>query len=193
MSKALVFSIEESSTFDGPGLRSTVFLKGCSLACEWCHNPEGQSFENQIIKAQSGCEGCGACMREGKITEKSIKVCPNRLLRLCAAEYTPEELVAKLEKNIPILNGGHGGITFSGGEPLSHPRFLCECLSLLENKTHLALPTRCKSTDRSRNFLRKESTKTAETGVSLVFRPSLSFGRCYASRAAVTSKPTLAL
>ena len=80
-------------------------------------------------------------MKEGGLTENSIKVCPNRLLRYCAKEYTANELVTKLEKLIPILNGGDGGITFSGGEPLSHPNFLCECLSLLQNKTHLALQT----------------------------------------------------
>ena len=148
MKNALVFSIEEFSTFDGPGIRTSVFLKGCPLRCEWCHNPEGQSFENEIVKAQSGCEGCGACIREGirtcgeyRITAESIAVCPNRLLRYSAAEYTAEELVKKLEKNFRILNASGGGVTFSGGEPLCHSAFLKECLALLHNKTNRALQT----------------------------------------------------
>ena len=65
MLKDLVFSIEEFSTFDGPGIRTTVFLKGCPLKCSWCHNPEGQSFDNEIMKAQNGCIGCGACINAG--------------------------------------------------------------------------------------------------------------------------------
>lgn len=148
MSKALIFSIEEFSTFDGPGIRTTVFLKGCPLRCEWCHNPEGQSFVNQIVKAQSGCEGCGACIRAGmeacgepRITEESIPVCPNRLLRHSAEEYTPESLVNKLEKNIRLLNAAGGGVTFSGGEPLSHSQFLMECLIMLRGKTNRAIQT----------------------------------------------------
>ena len=148
MSKALVFSIEEFSTFDGPGIRTTVFLKGCPLRCEWCHNPEGQSFTNQIVKAQSGCEGCGACIEAGfeasgtyQLTEESITVCPNRLLRFSALEYTPEELVRKLEKNLRLLNAAGGGVTFSGGEPLAHSEFLIECLLRLKGKTNRAIQT----------------------------------------------------
>lgn len=138
MKKALVFSIEEFATFDGPGIRTTVFLKGCPLRCEWCHNPEGQSMENQIIKSLNGCVGCGSCIKDPK---RSIEVCPNRLLRYAAEEYTPEELVAKLSKNIDILNASGGGVTFSGGEPLLQQEFLYECLKLLQGKTSRALQT----------------------------------------------------
>lgn len=144
LEKALVFSIEEFSTFDGPGIRTTVFLKGCPLKCQWCHNPEGQSFENQILKSPNGCAGCGNCVKaaaNGKYTEKSIAVCPNRLLRYCATEYTSAGLTEKLCENIDILNLSGGGITFSGGEPLSHPDFLYECLLALKGKTHRAIQT----------------------------------------------------
>ena len=144
----LIFSIEEFSTYDGPGIRTTIFLKGCPLRCEWCHNPEGQHYSNQILKAQSGCEGCGACIRAGEtvdgkpiLTAGSIAACPNRLLRWCAEEYTPEKLVSKLDKLIPVLNMSGGGVTFSGGEPLSHPDFILSCLRLLKGKTHRALQT----------------------------------------------------
>lgn len=148
MSSALVFSIEEFSVFDGPGIRTSVFLMGCPLRCEWCHNPEGQGFENFILRSPNGCIKCGNCFKYaiqdgGKtiFTEDSIKKCPNSLLRYCAKQYTPEELIAKLEKSIPILNASGGGVTFSGGEPTSSPAFLLECLSLLEGKTNRAVQT----------------------------------------------------
>lgn len=143
MFSAFVFSIEEFSTFDGPGIRTSVFLKGCPLRCSWCHNPEGQSFNNEIMKARSGCVGCGACVKAGggKITEQSIKVCPNNLLRLSGVKYTSEELVKKLEKNFDLLKISNGGITFSGGEPLANSGFLIECLSMLKGKIHTAVQT----------------------------------------------------
>ena len=147
MKTGLVFSIEEFSTFDGPGIRTTVFLKGCPLRCQWCHNPEGQEFANTILRSPNGCVGCGNCKRaavhkDGKLvfTEESIRACPNRLLRWCAVEYTPQALVEKLEKNFVILNPD-GGVTFSGGEPLSQPEFLLECLTLLRGRTDRALQT----------------------------------------------------
>lgn len=148
MSEALVFAIEEFSTFDGPGIRTTVFLKGCPLRCEWCHNPEGQSYENEIMKSQFGCLKCGECLKFAeadesniKYTEKSISVCQSRLLRYAAERFTPTELVDKLSPNLKILNSSNGGVTFSGGEPLSNAEFLIDCLKLLEGKTHRALQT----------------------------------------------------
>jgi len=148
MNKALVFAVEEFSAYDGPGIRTTVFLKGCPLRCSWCHNPEGQRFDNEIIKAQSGCIGCGACLQAGEealgkpgLTEKSIGVCPNRLLRLCAREETPQTLVERLEGLFPVLRMSGGGITFSGGEPLASPAFLEECLVLLQGRIHTAIQT----------------------------------------------------
>ncbi len=143
MNSTFVFSIEEFSTFDGPGIRTTVFLKGCPLKCSWCHNPEGQNFQNEIMKAQSGCIGCGACLKagNGSLTEKSITVCPNRLLRFSGEKYTSKMLVEKLSKNFDILEILGGGVTFSGGEPLAHPEFLIECLSLLKGRIHTAVQT----------------------------------------------------
>ncbi len=148
MNRGLVFSVEEFSTYDGPGIRTTVFLKGCPLRCSWCHNPEGQSFANEILKAQCGCIGCGACVRAGQeetgkpiLTGKSIDVCPNRLLRWCAREETPESLAHRLEGYFDVLSLSGGGITFSGGEPLAHPAFLEECLDLLRGRIHTAVQT----------------------------------------------------
>ena len=148
LNKGLVFSIEEFSVFDGPGMRTSVFLMGCPLRCEWCHNPEGQSFDNFIVRSPNGCVGCGECARRsteinGRLafSEDAIKSCPNNLLRYCAREYTAEELCAQLGKNIAILNSAGGGVTFSGGEPTASPEFLLECLSRLEGRTHRAVQT----------------------------------------------------
>lgn len=148
MSRALVFSIEEFSVFDGPGIRTSVFICGCPLRCEWCHNPEGQSYKNHIVRSPNGCIKCGECVKralviDGKreFTPDSINNCPNNLLRYCAIEYTPEALCKKLERNFKILNSGGGGVTFSGGEPTSNPEFLLECLKLLEGKTNRAVQT----------------------------------------------------
>lgn len=146
--KGNVFAIEEFSTFDGPGIRTTVFLKGCPLRCQWCHNPEGQSFRNSVLRSPNGCVHCGNCIRAAEkidgvtvLTQASIQSCPNGLLRWCAVEYTPEELVQKLMKNQAILNSSGGGVTFSGGEPLSQPEFLVRCLQLLSDKIDCAIQT----------------------------------------------------
>ena len=143
-----VFSIEEFSTFDGPGIRETVFLKGCPLKCMWCHNPEGQSFESMVVRSPNGCLNCGACLKKGEeitgkscLVKESIAVCPRNLVRICGEVKTAEELVSIISKNITILNASGGGVTFSGGEPLSQHKFLLECLKLLKDKTNRAIQT----------------------------------------------------
>ena len=142
-----VFSIEEFSTFDGPGIRTTVFFKGCPLRCVWCHNPEGQSGAIEYMRSPNGCTGCGACLEAGKkhlgapvLCEESIAACPNGLVRRAGVDYTPEELAKKLTKNARILQNSGGGITFSGGEPLLHADFICTCVPLL-NGLSVALQT----------------------------------------------------
>lgn len=146
--KGKVFSIEEFSTFDGPGIRTTAFLMGCPLRCQWCHNPEGQAFDNCVLRSPNGCVQCGNCVRAATVIKErvvlnndSILACPNRLLRWCATEYTPEGLAAKLMKNVTILNASGGGVTFSGGEPLAQPDFLIACLQQLDGKLDRAIQT----------------------------------------------------
>ena len=148
MTEGRIFSVEEFSTYDGPGIRMTVFMKGCPLRCEWCHNPEGQSFGTEMIKSPNGCLSCGACMRKGEeltgspcLVPESISVCPRRLVRECGKLYTPHRLVGEIEKNLTVLNMSGGGVTFSGGEPLCHYEFLMECMRLLRGKTHRAIQT----------------------------------------------------
>ncbi len=142
-----VFSIEEFSVYDGPGIRTSVFLKGCPLRCSWCHNPEGQSFSSEIVRSPNGCCGCLECEKHAVtvngslvFTDESIMHCPNHLLRICGEKYESTTLCEKLLKNQAILKNG-GGVTFSGGEPLAQSEFLVECLDILKEKLHTAIQT----------------------------------------------------
>lgn len=148
MTKGRIFSIEEFSTYDGAGIRMTVFLKGCPMRCTWCHNPEGQSAEIQIVRRSHGCLSCGACLMCGEhltgkscLVPESIFACPRGLVRLCGEDITPETLAGKIEKNITILNMSGGGVTFSGGEPLQQADFVISVTRLLRGKTNVALQT----------------------------------------------------
>lgn len=142
-----VFSIEEFSVYDGPGIRTTVFLKGCPLRCSWCHNPEGQQKQVEIIRSPNGCTGCGNCEKysdwqNGKyiFTDKSIKNCPMNLLRECGEVFTEKALCDRLLKNSAFFEQD-GGVTFSGGEPLMQSGFVFECLKILKGKLHTAIQT----------------------------------------------------
>ena len=142
--KGTVFSVQEFSVYDGPGIRTSVFLKGCPLHCSWCHNPEGQKFQPEIVRSPNGCRGCGACERaavqengEMKYTSESVKNCPEHLLRVCGREQTAEAVFNEVMKNKDILSG----VTFSGGEPLAQADFLLSCLKLFKGKLHTAVQT----------------------------------------------------
>ena len=141
-----VFSIEEFSVYDGPGIRTTVFLKGCPMHCEWCHNPEGQSVEPEIIRSPNGCISCGNCIQNsytenGRIffKEESISRCPKNLLRVCAEQIEAKDLCKNILVNKALLTDG--GVTFSGCEPLYQDKFLEESLNLLKGKLHTAVQT----------------------------------------------------
>lgn len=143
-----IFSIEEFATFDGPGIRTTVFLKGCPLHCLWCHNPEGQSFETEYKRNPNGCVRCGNCLNNAKttenraiFTEESVKACPNNLIKPCGEEISADALCERLLKNAAILNASGGGVTFSGGEPTAQPDFILDCLKKLNGKVNRALQT----------------------------------------------------
>lgn len=143
-----VFSIEEFSTFDGPGIRVTVFLKGCPLSCSWCHNPEGQSFETQFVRSPNGCSGCGLCEKvaikngdEIILTQESLQACKRNLIRVSGVEYEPQELANKLNAIADVLISSGGGITFSGGEPLAQIDFIEQVCALLNKKLTIAIQT----------------------------------------------------
>lgn len=155
--KGRIFSIEEFATFDGPGIRMTVFLKGCPLRCTWCHNPESQRKEVEYARSPNGCLGCGKCLqaaerdKEGALhlTARSVEVCPRALVRRCGEDYEVEELCGRIMANVAILNATGGGVTFSGGEPFSQSAFLFACLEALRGKVHTAIQT-CGYTDAER-------------------------------------------
>ena len=149
-----IFSIEEFATFDGPGIRMTVFFKGCPLRCTWCHNPESQQAEVEYVRSPNGCLSCGACLRAGKpnargelrLTAASVEACPRRLVRRCGEEFSVQALCERVLANASILRETGGGVTFSGGEPFAQSAFLCECLTALRGKVHTAVQT-CGYTD----------------------------------------------
>ena len=142
-----VFSIEEFSVYDGPGIRTTVFFKGCPLRCGWCHSPEGQSFEKEVLKSPNGCINCKCCEKVCEyypnciLCEKCLKVCPRNLIRVSGTDYSVKELANLLRKNFKILNMNDGGLTFSGGEPLSQGKFILELIKEVKGETHLAIQT----------------------------------------------------
>jgi pyruvate formate lyase activating enzyme len=115
MSWGTVFDIREFSLHDGPGLRTTVFLKGCPLRCSWCHNPEGQAVEPQTIEAAG-------------------------LRRVVGRSYEDGELAAILNRQAPVLRDAEGGVTFSGGEPLAQAEFLGDVIDRLDG-VHVVLDT----------------------------------------------------
>ena len=144
-----VFDIKEFSVYDGPGVRATVFLKGCPLRCQWCHNPEGLGKSPQIM-VSAGCRECGRCYTDGCAFRNAgecngcgncVSLCPHGLRRISGTEYTPEELAKRLLTYAPFF-GSDGGVTFSGGEPTYQPDFLCEVLDVLgKNGIHRAVQT----------------------------------------------------
>lgn len=147
--KGRIFSIEEFATFDGPGIRMTVFLKGCPLCCTWCHNPESQRAETEYVRSSNGCLGCGKCLqaaeRDGQgilhLTAESVAACPRALVRRCGEDYTVESLFERVMANKRILDATGGGVTFSGGEPFAQSSFLLDCLQAFKGKIHTAVQT----------------------------------------------------
>lgn len=118
MTTGRIFEIREFTLHDGPGVRTTVFFKGCPLRCAWCHNPEGQSFEIETMTRTNG--------------EKVV----------CGRDWTARDLADELLRNVDMMAQSGGGVTFSGGEPLMQAQFLLELFPLLKEKgVHLALET----------------------------------------------------
>lgn len=143
----IIFDIKKYAIHDGPGIRTTVFLKGCPLSCRWCHNPEGLSITSRIVFNIKKCIGCDECVNacpEKALSHASRGVetdfvhCTNCGIcaRVCPAEareYVGEamhiqDLVNIIVKDVPFYDESGGGVTFSGGEPLLQPEFLMAVL-----------------------------------------------------------------
>ena len=145
MREGVVFDVEEFTVFDGPGLRQTVFLKGCPLRCSWCHNPEGLSGAPQLMVSTASCTGCGkcreVCRHETCIScGECIPVCPLHLRRIAGERMTSGELIRRIRKSSDYYARYGGGVTFSGGEPLMQADFLTEVLCGIPD-VHRAIET----------------------------------------------------
>ena len=158
--KGVIFNIQRYSVHDGPGIRTTVFLKGCPLRCGWCHNPEGLESQPQVV-IYDGCIDCGRCRlicpacksplaAEADETKTitcghcwtCIPPCPTGSRRVIGREMTETEVMTEVLKDRIFYSDSGGGVTFSGGEPLSQAPFVRKLLSRCrEQDIHTAVDT----------------------------------------------------
>ena len=147
MTRGLTFNVQQFSTEDGPGIRTTVFMKGCPLRCAWCHNPEGISPHPELVWYDVRCVAARECLHvcaENALTltprgmqidrarctvcSKCAEVCPAAALEVIGKQWNSGELLRELLKDRVFYETSDGGITFSGGEPMQQVDFLCEVL-----------------------------------------------------------------
>jgi len=148
MNKNLIFDIKRYAINDGPGIRVTIFFKGCPLACRWCHNPESIAPWPQKLFTASRCIGCGACVEAcpqgacrltaaGIVTDPErcrvcgacAEICPARATEISGRQEMVAGLLEIIEQERPFFDQSGGGVTFSGGEPLLQAEFLLELLA----------------------------------------------------------------
>lgn len=156
----IIFDIQRFSVSDGPGIRTTVFMKGCPLRCPWCHNPESQHPFPEVMFFESKCIGCGRCREacpRGAISPdpslcvdrrlcdncgKCAQACPSNALVLSGTLMTVSDVMRQVEKDAPFYKASGGGVTLSGGEPTMHPEFAAALASFCrERGLHVALDT----------------------------------------------------
>lgn len=145
MKKGTIFDLKEFAVYDGPGLRQTVFLKGCPLRCNWCHNPKGLRVEPQLMVSPPSCTGCGKCKEVCKhetciACGECVAVCSMHLRCIAGQVMTSQELADLILENSGYYAQYGGGVTSSSGEPLLQAEFLLEVLSLLPG-VHKAIET----------------------------------------------------
>ena len=152
------FDIQRYSLHDGPGIRTTVFLKGCPLRCWWCHNPESWSF-GPLVKITAGrCIGCGCCVsacplelaQPGSVPDPATctrcgqcaEACPSLAREIVGKHLDVAAVFEVVERDRPFFVESGGGVTFSGGEPLAQPEFLLACLAEARGRgLHTAVDT----------------------------------------------------
>lgn len=140
-----IFDIKEMAVHDGPGIRTTIFFKGCPLRCMWCHNPEGLSYTPQLMYKSARCIKCDACKKECTHPEcqpfgRCLHICPENCLSITGRSITAKDLSDELIPAAKVLGSEFGGFTFSGGEPLAQSEFLLELMEYL-NDYHLCIET----------------------------------------------------
>jgi pyruvate formate lyase activating enzyme len=153
VAKGMIFDIKRFAIHDGPGIRTTVFLKGCPLHCLWCHNPEGIEDGFELIARPSRCARCYSCVSVcplGAISKNSgpvevdrsccdlcgkcVKVCMYEALEFAGREISVEDVIEEVEKDLIFYEQSGGGVTLSGGEPLGQSKFCQEILTALEER-----------------------------------------------------------
>lgn len=160
---ATIFDIKKYAIHDGPGIRTTIFFKGCPLSCRWCHNPESWQPLGELSWRMTRCTACGKCAgvcRAAAITldEKTIltdpdkctlcgdciEACPADARESIGTEMTVDEIMTEIEKDTVFYDQSGGGVTFSGGEPLSQLEPLCQLLKRCKaREIHTAIDTTC--------------------------------------------------
>ena len=161
MKRGLVFDIQRFSTHDGPGIRTTVFLKGCPLSCAWCHNPESQSSHCELFFHKEICIDCGSCdsacpwgnarhilantqlrMKKCNTCCLCAKACPSKAIEVVGKYYTSDEIIDEIKKDKAFYSNTNGGLTVSGGEPLFQYDFTKDVLRKAKNENiHTTLET----------------------------------------------------
>jgi pyruvate formate lyase activating enzyme len=159
--EGLIFNIQRFSLHDGPGIRTTIFFKGCPLSCVWCHNPEGINPHKQLFFKSFICDLCGNCLdvclsnvftikKENLILKrkncdfcgKCVQACHKNALELCGMNMSPKELLNEVLKDSEFYETSNGGITLSGGEPLMQFEFIKKFLKKIKpHNIHSALDT----------------------------------------------------
>lgn len=158
----IIFNIQHFSIVDGPGIRTTVFLKGCNLRCQWCHNPESLSVKKELVFYEDKCIGCGNCVKVCENNahvffpnhehvfqrEKCVdcrqcaEVCYSNALMTVGEEMSVDELFQNIMEDELYYHNSNGGVTFSGGECMIQKGFLTEILKRCkEAKIHTAVDT----------------------------------------------------
>ena len=148
-STATIFDIQKCSFIDGPGIRTTVFFKGCNLKCKWCHNPESQSPKPEMMIRKNRCVGCGKCfekcpndLKSCDLCGKCTVYCPASVREIVGKEYTVDEVLSEIVADKLFYASSGGGVTFSGGECMLWADFLVELLrQCKENDIHTAVDT----------------------------------------------------
>lgn len=161
MVTGIVFDIKKFSIHDGPGIRTTVFFKGCPLNCWWCHNPESQAPEPELVFWEGRCIRCGACLEvcdpgaifwDGDVVSTDgekctlcgacAEACYAEAREIVGREMTVAQVMAEIERDVPFYDESGGGVTFSGGEPLAQRDFLLALLrACREKEIHTAVDT----------------------------------------------------
>jgi pyruvate formate lyase activating enzyme len=137
---AEIFNIQRFCVNDGPGIRTTVFFKGCNLRCAWCHNPESQSVSKQILFYSEKCTHCGRC-KEWTVNNGDF-FCSNGAKEICGKTVTVDNVMDEILKDREFYKNSSGGVTFSGGECMLQIDFLEELLKACkQNGIHTTVDT----------------------------------------------------